>query len=210
MDKKIYILTKESIDEMESRIALFNVPARVGRVPSRIGSRHGGFTAKQWKNRILIYSVVALKGLIPSSHMGCWLLFVHACKLICKPILKKEDIIAADQFFLHFCQKFETLYGKDLCSPNMHLHLHLKQCLLDYGPPHGFWCFAFERYNGILGSYHTNKKSIECQIMKKLLVNQSMHHILQGGHHSLKEFFPTKYVENDDEFAWVQNISITT
>lgn len=38
------------------------IPAGIGRLPTRISSHHG---AKQWKNWILIYSVVALKGLLP-------------------------------------------------------------------------------------------------------------------------------------------------
>ncbi len=36
---------------------------------------------------------------------------------------------------------------------------------MDFGP-HALWCFAFERFSGILGSYHTNNKAIESQIMK--------------------------------------------
>lgn len=60
------------------------------------------------------------------------------------------------------------------CTPNLHLHLHVKQCLMDYGPPHAFLCFSFERYNGILGSYHTNTKSIECQFMRKFLMDQAV------------------------------------
>ena len=57
----------------------------------------------------------------------------------------------------------------------MHLHMHLRECLLDYGPPHTFWCFSFERYNGILGSYHTNKREIECQFMRKFITHQAVH-----------------------------------
>ena len=54
----------------------------------------------------------------------------------------------------------------------MHLHMHLKQTLLDFGPPHSSWCFAFEHFNGILGSYHTE---IELQIMRKFRQNQAIH-----------------------------------
>lgn len=54
----------------------------------------------------------------------------------------------------------------------MHLHLHLKDCLLDYGPVHSFWCYGFERYNGVLGRYHTNNQFIEVQIMQKFLREQ--------------------------------------
>lgn len=53
---------------------------------------------------------------------------------------------------------------------NMHLHLHLKECVKDYGPRNGFWCFSFERANGILGDYHSNNRDTELNIMRKWLV----------------------------------------
>lgn len=52
---------------------------------------------------------------------------------------------------------------------NLHLHGHLKECIEDYGPVYSFWLFAFERLNGILGSYHTNNRNISVQIMHNFL-----------------------------------------
>jgi len=52
---------------------------------------------------------------------------------------------------------------------NTHLHLHYSQPLIDFGPCYGYWLFSFERYNGILGKYHTNRKAIEVQLMRKFL-----------------------------------------
>ena len=54
-------------------------------------------------------------------------------------------------------------------KPNMHLHAHLKECILDYGPLYGFWAFSFERYNGLLGNFHTNNKNPDVQIIRKFL-----------------------------------------
>ena len=54
----------------------------------------------------------------------------------------------------------------------MHLHLHLKQTYLDFGQPHATWCYAFERFNSVLGSYFTNNKTIEPQIMRKFTQHQ--------------------------------------
>ena len=48
----------------------------------------------------------------------------------------------------------------------MHLHQHIKNCILDYGPIASFWVFSFERYNGFLGKYPTNNRSVEVQIMR--------------------------------------------
>ena len=62
--------------------------------------------------------------------------------------------------------------GQKNCTFNMHLHLHLKQMLLDFGPANATCCYAFEKFIGFLGSYYTNHKAIEPQIMQQF----SQHH----------------------------------
>ena len=47
-------------------------------------------------------------------------------------------------------------YGKSIITPNMYLHCHMAECVKDYGSVYGFWCFSYEWYNGILGSFPTN------------------------------------------------------
>ena len=123
----------------------------------------------------MIYSPVLLKDMLPPEHYRCWLLFVRSCCILCSHSIKETDIISADLLLLQFCRKFKCLYGNMSCTFNMHLHVHIKQTLLDFGPPHASWCFPFERYNGILGSYHTNNRSIEPQIMRKFCQNQAVH-----------------------------------
>ena len=54
----------------------------------------------------------------------------------------------------------------------MHLHTHLLDCSLDYGPIYSFWLFSFEHYNGILGEYGINQRSIKVQLMRKLCSDQ--------------------------------------
>ena len=66
------------------------------------------------------------------------------------------------------------LYGPDKCTFNMHLHLHLKQTLLNFGPAH---VSAFERFNGYLGSYYTNNRAIESQIMQRFTQHQGIYSI---------------------------------
>ena len=45
----------------------------------------------------------------------------------------------------------------------------MQDCIFNYGPVYSFWIFNCERENGILGSYKTNKKNIEVQLIKKFL-----------------------------------------
>ena len=55
---------------------------------------------------------------------------------MCKSVLTEADVIRGDGLLLKFCKKFEALYGQQSVTPNMHLHCHLKECVLDYGPIH--------------------------------------------------------------------------
>ena len=60
----------------------------------------------------------------------------------------------------------------------MHIHCHLKENLLDYGPIHSYWCFGFKRYNGILGNIATNNRSVELQLMWKLNISHTLNSTL--------------------------------
>ena len=44
-----------------------------------------------------------------------------------------------------------------------------------------FWCFSFERFNGIIGNEPTNNKSIEVQLMKQFLSDNSNLELLSLG-----------------------------
>ena len=93
-----------------------------------------------------------------------------------------------------FCKTVEQLYGKEKCTPNMHLHLHLKQCLIDFGPSHAFWCYSFKRCSGILGTFLTNNKSVEVQFMKKFIRSQLLQSIANDiTDTELLGMFPSSY-----------------
>ena len=168
------LLCAEKLCIIEERIRSFQVPADIGRLPNNILSNYGGFTAIQWRNWIIIYSPVVLRGLLPQDHLQCWLLFVRATFILSKRIITNEEVKTADLYLLHFCKKFEQLYPKTSFTPNLHLHMHLCDVFLNFGPAHSFWCFSFERFNGLLGSFTTNKKAIEVQVMRKFCTSQSV------------------------------------
>ena len=124
---------------LEDKINSLDVGTGIGRLLHRIASNHyGGYTASQWKNWTLIYSMFCLKSFLPDSHLRCCQTFVLACQYLCSPVISKTDIIKADLLFVKFGESFERLYGKKYVTPNMHLHCHLKECVNDCGPVHAF------------------------------------------------------------------------
>ena len=169
---KLGIIGAHNLDKIQATVEGIVTPHNVGRVAMKISSKFSGLSADQWKNWVLIFSAIALKGNIPSDHYQCWLVYVRACKLLLSRSLTIEQTTSADQYLVLFCKKFESLFGGEHCTPNLHLHLHLKDCVIDFGPVYGFWCYPYERYNGILGSFYTNQRSIEAQIMRKFVRKQ--------------------------------------
>lgn len=169
--KEFEIINDKDLPVIHSRLESFITPNDIGRLPSRskVLSGFSGFTAEEWKNWTTFFSLFALKELLPSQHYQCWCYFVRACYLLCRKTITVSELEEAHEYLKNFFGDFVALYGKEYCNMNLHLHGHLKECVEDYGPVCSFWLFAFERLNGILGSYHTNNRNISVQIMHKFL-----------------------------------------
>lgn len=168
------IIGKAGLENIQSRIEEISTTSDIGRLPGNIKSNYGGYTAAQWKTFVLLYSMYALKDILPEQHLRYWQSFVLACCLLCKPCITKTKLMLADCTLMDFLKEYEKLNGKLAVSPNMHLHLHLKECVENYGSIYGFWLFSFEPYNGMLGSHHINYKTVEIQIMRKFMTSSSL------------------------------------
>ena len=75
---------------------------------------------------MLVYSVLLLHSILTPEDLQCWSHFVEACSLLLKPIVTIDDVNKGDEKLIVFCNTYENLYGKS----NVHLHLHLKECML--------------------------------------------------------------------------------
>ena len=98
----------------------------------------------------ILYSPFVLYNRLPPELYEHWLLFSQACSLLCNHSIGIDDVDKADKLLVEFCRQQEVLYGTLSCTPNMHMHCHIKECVMDVGPIHCFWCFSFEKYNEIL------------------------------------------------------------
>lgn len=113
------ILNKKDLETLEKRIDGLEVSVDIGRLPKVISSNYGSYTAEQWKNWTLVYSVYVLKGVLPEHHFKCWQSFVLACKYLCKPIVSNGDITRAHFLLLKFGRECETIYCMVLTFANL-------------------------------------------------------------------------------------------
>lgn len=148
------LLTPSHFEQIQECVDSFFVPSDVGRIPRKIETGFSGYTADQFKNWITIFSILSLFGILSGQHLECWQHFVLACRILCKHTLSM-NITLADALLMQFCLRVQHLYEKSAVTPNMQMHAHLKEDLLNFGPVYDFWLFSFECYNGILGNQPT-------------------------------------------------------
>ena len=162
--QKANIINAKDVAVIQDKVNSMIPPSDVGRIPAKISSNFNDFTADEWKNWTLIYTVYALNDILPTQQMAMWELYVRACTILCTRVIITENLKLAHTLLIQFNRLIEQILGPEHCSINMHLHCHLAESVLKFGPI----------YNGILGSYSTNNHSINVQVMRKFTLHQSL------------------------------------
>ena len=135
--KSMKILTEKSFEDIQKRVDSFTTPNDLQYL-QRYLVIFLGLQAEQWRNWTILFSLPALKTILPHRHYQCWHRFVKACYYLCRRMITSHDIDAADQLLMELYTNFVSLYGRDNCNPNLHLHGHLRECIRDYGPVYSF------------------------------------------------------------------------
>ena len=160
------LFSPSDLDEINHRLETMSSATDNYWIPKNIASNWGTFTAYEYKAWVLTYSLYCLEGIFDDKYLKVWAKLVNACQYLVKPCVTKHEVDRAHTLFKEFGTDLEKLYGKDFITPNNHLHMHLKDCVLEFGPVYSYWLFAFERFNNNIGNVHTNKRNIEIQIMR--------------------------------------------
>jgi hypothetical protein len=165
------ILTNKALDEIQLMMEKFQVPSDIGRIPRKvnIGEGFSNFTADQWRNFFTIYATIVLWKYLPNIDRQILTNFVKICQILVCRIVRRDSLKEAHERLITIIKLIEQKYGAEKISPNLHLSLHLHECAYDYGPLYVFWCFSFERMNGILGSLPNSHRKIESEIMRRLM-----------------------------------------
>jgi hypothetical protein len=152
------ILDDAKLKIMQKRADEIKIASELGRCPARIATGDGfsNFTADMWKTFIMIFAIPITWDFLGEVDKKIIAYFVRACKILTGRELQKKELNEAFIRLFEMNKLIEEKYGQEKISPNLHLCLHICECALDYGPLSSFWCFSFERMNGILGIYNIN------------------------------------------------------
>lgn len=111
--------------------------------------------ASEFKTWFFYYSVPILKQFLRKEYFEHYLKLVIALSYLNAFSISDRMINVAKVFLKQYVRDFEQLYGIEFCSINVHVLLHLADCVHELGPLWTYTCFPFENLNGlILQSVH--------------------------------------------------------
>ncbi|OAD66367.1 hypothetical protein PHYBLDRAFT_152439 [Phycomyces blakesleeanus NRRL 1555(-)] len=186
------LITSKHLAEMQQDADSMIIPLGITPLHNKIGKGFLFMKADEWKSWCLVYSPVLLADHLLSEDLSDWMEFVHTCKYLARPNITVKDLSHVHDFLESFGQKCQVRFGKDFISPNMYLHLHLKETVLNFDPVYGYWLFSFERYNGVLKNYATNNKDgFEGTFMRRYLEDMHKINLFLSLIYELVDSFPT-------------------
>ncbi|KAJ7711815.1 hypothetical protein B0H16DRAFT_1231072, partial [Mycena metata] len=136
-----------------------SLPAEVG------GSASGGkLKADQWRVLGTVYMPLTLVRLWSNSDpasvqrqlLDLTMDLVSAVILAASRETSVSTAEAYHRYMLSYRAGLQKLFPDYDCLPNHHMALHITECLLLFGPVHGWWTFPFERLIGTLQRIPTN------------------------------------------------------
>jgi hypothetical protein len=150
------ILNQRSLIKIQKKMDEFQVPSNLDRIPEKIHCGEGflNFTADQWQIFFSIYATASLWRYLSEHDRKILLHFVRICRIFVSRILETDAVRESQWRLTELIKLIEQHHGRDKITPNLHLSLHLTECTHDYGPLYAFWCFSFERMNGVLGKLY--------------------------------------------------------
>ncbi|KAG2190754.1 hypothetical protein INT47_007247 [Mucor saturninus] len=152
------LITDRDLCQMQKVAETMVLPVGYTMLKTKIGKGFPRMKADEWKSWVLIYSPVLLRPVLSGTKFKNWISFVDACRLLTKPTITFDELDEAHSHLEKFGRECEQQYPSTILTCNMHLHLHLRDTVRDFGPVYGYWLFGFERYNGLLKNVDTNRR----------------------------------------------------
>ncbi|SMN01272.1 hypothetical protein SPONN_2357 [uncultured Candidatus Thioglobus sp.] len=158
-------------DEFIRRVKSLKLPYDLGRLPTNMFDSTGlsGVTAAQWKTFAIVYARPCLYKLLAPEPYKCLVLLAKIVEMISSPVYILEDIPKLYRLITDHHQLFRKVYGKWAVSVNYHMCLHIPDIVMDLGPPQTFWCYPYERMNGMLAGTPNSRRCVEVEVLDRFL-----------------------------------------
>jgi len=188
------VLTPADLDTAQQFMDNCKCPRDIGRVIGRFATL-ANIKAVEWMNWYSVLLVPTIRELLlprnpPSKHrlqqehLELVILVQRVVTVVRSRVIPSSSLNKLHDEVRQLLKTADKCFPNDngCVSPNMHLALHLRSQILDYGPPSGFWCMPYERMNGLLTripasrsapAISTAKRALQLIVLSGLCSNNS-------------------------------------
>ena len=192
---KVYSLRKH-IPEIDKATFRIKPPKDIPRSPRSLTLL--SFWKASEYHAWLFYCLPILTQYLPAEYMHHLSLLVSSIFVLLSDEIHKTELDVIEEMLCTFHQLIPVLYSPLLCTANMHLLIHLVQCVRLWGPLWIYSMFAFENVNGHLRLAYHGTGQILKQILFQVRLKQTLPYILQ----ELKKEEPV----NSAAYTYIENM----
>lgn len=175
------IINKQGLERMQAFMDNVSCPSDVGRIPIRVVQGFSKFKAAEWSNWMCSFAVPSLRCLLEEKekhscprftvlHLSLFITMQKIATRMREYTISDHGITELDEWLMALLQDVEVVFGRNAVTPNMHLHAHLADQLRAYGPPAGWWCNSYERFNGLLASMPVSRAYIPLCVFRRTVL----------------------------------------
>ncbi|XP_064471713.1 uncharacterized protein LOC135385978 [Ornithodoros turicata] len=158
---------------IDDRLVRITTPILFSRNPRGLKER-ALWKAKEWSYCLLYYALSCLVGSLPRLYYAHLSLLCQGIFLLLQKRVSHSDITVAKNVMKRFLCQVAPLYEEIAETSNMHLLMHLPQCVTNLGPLWATSMFPFESANGTFLHFITAYKGTAKQVAERWIMRQSL------------------------------------
>lgn len=199
--KEPFHFTRAQQNVIDERIINFKSPSEITRKTRSIIKYRKDLKANELRSLLLYFLPVAAKNVQKKDYYDHFMLLSTSIYTLLNIKITPNDLITTQNKLREFVNKFEKLYGAVHVTMNIHLLLHMVQCVIDVGPLWTQSMFALEANNGVLAKYVTGTRKVLHQIAQKYTLSQKFKFVNTNKQPDAPEFLSQRklHAPNDEE-----------
>ena len=154
---------KEAIN---ARLKCLKVTTEIPRIPSVI-ELFKFFKCSEWRTMLFTLPII-LDGILLQPYRKHLCRLANAIFMVSKPVVSEADILKCEKELKQVVRSFETLYGEEYMSFNVHQLGHICQTVRNWGPLWQSSAFMFESYYGNILKHVKSSNGVPVQITKRI------------------------------------------
>lgn len=165
--------TPKLLAVVNSRLKNIRPPSRISRKPRNLETAKQ-WKASEWRNLLLYYGTICLRGVIRDCDLEHFTLLSQAAYILNKDSISTAELQGARLLLEKYVILFNEIFGERYMTFNIHLLNHLTDTVENWGPLWANSAFPFESMNKQIIDSVTSSTGRPLQIVTRFLMNRFM------------------------------------